>query len=168
MIVEVGNPADENISQYLDNHGYEVETDKLDAEKTTYFLRMIVMMVMVIGLVISALSFYILMLSIYLLVQKNSSKLENLLLIGYSPAQVSKPYQILTMGLNVAVLIIAWVALFFIRNYYMDFIEALYPDMEDGSMLPAFGLGSVLFLIVSLLNIVAIRRKVGNIWKRKE
>ena len=150
------------------NHGYEVETDKLDAEKTTYFLRMIVMMVMVIGLVISALSFYILMLSIYLLVQKNSSKLENLLLIGYSPAQVSKPYQILTMGLNVAVLIIAWVALFFIRNYYMDFIEALYPDMEDGSMLPAFGLGSVLFLIVSLLNIVAIRRKVGNIWKRKE
>ena len=50
----------------------------------------------------------------------------------------------------------------------MDFIEALYPDMEDGSMLPAFGLGAVLFLIVSLLNIVAIRRKVGNIWKRKE
>ena len=108
------------------------------------------------------------MLSIYLLVQKNSSKLENLLLIGYSPAQVSKPYQILTMRLNVAVLIIAWVALFFIRNYYMDFIEALYPDMEDGSMLPAFGLGSVLFLIVSLLIFVAIRRKVGNIWKRKE
>ena len=58
LIVEVGNPADENISQYLDNHGYEVETDKLDAEKTTYFLRMIVMMVMVIGLVISALSLY--------------------------------------------------------------------------------------------------------------
>ncbi len=141
LIVEVGNPADENISQYLDNHGYEVETDKLDAEKTTYFLRMIVMMVMVIGLVISALSFYILMLSIYLLVQKNSSKLENLLLIGYSPAQVSKPYQILTMGLNMAVLIIAWVALFFIRNYYMDFIETLYPDMEDGSMLPALRIG---------------------------
>ena len=168
LIVEVGNPADENISQYLDNHGYEVETDKLDAEKTTYFLRMIVMMVMVIGLVISALSFYILMLSIYLLVQKNSSKLENLLLIGYSPAQVSRPYQILTMGLNVAVLVIAWLALFFIRNYYMDFIETLYPDVEDGSMLPAIGLGAVLFLIVSLLNIVAIRRKVGNIWKRKE
>ena len=91
-----------------------------------------------------------------------------MLLIGYSPAQVSRPYQILTMGLNVAVLVIAWVTLFFIRNYYMDFIETLYPDVEDGSMLPAIGLGAVLFLIVSLLNIVAIRRKVGNIWKRKE
>lgn len=168
LIVEVGNPADENISQYLDSNGYEVETDRLDAEKTTYFLRMIVSMVMIIGLVISILSFYILMLSIYLLVQKNSSKLENLLLIGYSPADVSKPYQILTMGLNIAVLVIAWLILYFVRDYYMGFIETLYPDIEDGSMLPAIGLGLALFLIVSLLNIVAIRRKVMNIWKRKE
>ena len=168
LIVEVGNPADENISQYLDENGYEVETDKLDAEKTTYFLRMMVTMVMVVGLVISILSFYILMLSIYLLVQKNSSKLENLLLIGYSPANVSKPYQLLTMGLNIVVLIVAWVVLFFLRSYYMDFIETLFPDIDQGSMLPAILLGLVLFFIVSVLNIIAIRRKVMKIWNRKE
>lgn len=168
LIVEVGNPADENISQYLDENGYEVETDKLDAEKTTYFLRMMVTMVMVVGLVISILSFYILMLSIYLLVQKNSSKLENLLLIGYSLANVSKPYQLLTMGLNIVVLIVAWVVLFFLRSYYMDFIETLFPDIDEGSMLPAILLGLVLFFIVSVLNIIAIRRKVMKIWNRKE
>ncbi len=168
LIVEVGNPADENISQYLDENGYEVETDKLDAEKTTYFLRMMVTMVMVVGLVISILSFYILMLSIYLLVQKNSSKLENLLLIGYSPANVSKPYQLLTMGLNIVVLIGAWVVLFFLRSYYMDFIETLFPDIDEGSMLPAILLGLVLFFIVSVLNIIAIRRKVMKIWNHKE
>lgn len=168
LIVEVGNPADENISQYLDENGYEVETDKLDAEKTTYFLRMMVTMVMVVGLVISILSFYILMLSIYLLVQKNSSKLENLLLIGYSPANVSKPYQLLTMGLNIVVLIVAWVVLFFLRSYYMDFIETLFPDIDEGSMLPAILLGLVIFFIVSVLNIIAIRRKVMKIWNRKE
>ena len=168
LIVEVGNPADENISQYLDENGYEVETDKLDAEKTTYFLRMMVTMVMVVGLVISILSFYILMLSIYLLLQKNSSKLENLLLIGYSPANVSKPYQLLTMGLNIVVLIVAWVVLFFLRSYYMDFIETLFPDIDEGSMLPAILLGLVLFFIVSVLNIIAIRRKVMKIWNRKE
>ena len=168
LIVEVGNPADENITQYLDKNGYEVETDKLDAEKTTYFLRMMVSMVMIIGLVISGLSFYILMLSIYLLVQKNSSKLENLLLIGYSPANVSKPYQVLTMGLNVAVLVIAWVILFFLRSYYMDFIETLFPDIEDGTMMPAILLGMGLFLIVSILNIIAIRRKVMRIWYRRD
>lgn len=168
LLVEVGNPGDENISQYLEQNNYEVETDKLDAEKTTYFLKMMVMMVMGIGLVISVLSFYILMLSIYLLVQKNASKLENLLLIGYSPSEVSRPYQLLTMGLNILVLIIAWGILFFVRNYYMEFIESLYPDMEEGTMMPAIMLGSILFLVVSVLNIVAIRRKVTRIWKRKE
>ena len=168
LIVEVGNPADENITKYLDQNGYEVETDKLDAEKTTYFLKMMVSMVMIIGLVISILSFYILMLSIYLLVQKNSSKLENLLLIGYSPGNVSMPYQVLTMGLNILVLAIAWIILFFIRGYYMDFIETLFPDIDEGSMLPAILLGVVLFLIVSVLNIIAIRRKVMRIWFRKD
>ena len=168
LIVEVGNPGDENITKYLEDNGYEVETDKLDAEKTTYFLRMIVLMVMVIGLVISVLSFYILMLSIYLLVQKNSSKLENLLLIGYSPGNVAMPYLWLTIVLNVVVLLVAWCILFFIRDYYMDFIEALYPDIEEETMCPAIALGLVLFLIVSVLNMIAIRRKVMRIWLRKD
>ena len=168
LIVEVGNPADESITQYLDQNGYEVETDKLDAEKTTYFLRMMVSMVMIIGLVISILSFYILMLSIYLLVEKNASKLENLLMIGYSPSNVAKPYQILTITLNIAVLVVAWVVLFFVRGYYMDFIEAIFPDLSEGTMLPAVLLGISLFLIVSVINMIAIRRKVMSIWMRKE
>lgn len=168
LIVEVGNPADENITKYIDKKGYEVESDKLDAEKTTYFLKMIVSLVMVIGLIISVLSFYILMLSIYLLVQKNSSKLENLLLIGYSPAKVAMPYQILTVALNVTVLIITWGILFFVREYYMDIIETLFPQIESGSMMMSVALGIVLFLLVTAVNQIAIRRKVMNIWKRKE
>jgi hypothetical protein len=168
LIMNVDNPGNEKIGKYLDKKGYEIEDDKLNAEKTTYFLRMMVSMVMIVGLVISILSFYILMLSIYLLVQKNSSKLENLLLIGYSPDNVSKPYQILTISLNVIVLLIAWIALFFIRAYYMDIIETLFPQIEDGNMLPAIFVGLGLFFLVSICNIIAIRRKVMSIWKRKE
>ena len=168
LILEVGNPTDDNITTYLDRHGYEVESDKLQAEKTTYFLRMTVSLVMAIGLTISILSFYILMLSIYLLVQKNSSKLENLLLIGYSPAKVALPYQVLTIGLNLCVLIITWTILHFVRNYYMDIIETLFPQMESGTMVNAIALGSALFILVTLLNHIAIRHKVMNIWKRKE
>lgn len=168
LIVEVGNPADDNITKYLDKKGFEVESDKPQAEKTTYFLKMIVSLVMVIGLVISLLSFYILMLSIYLLVQKNSSKLENLLFIGYSPAKVALPYQTLTIALNIAVLLITWIILFFVRGYYMEVIETLFPQIESGSMIMSIGLGILLFLIVTAINQIAIRRKVMSIWKRKE
>ena len=168
LIMEVGNPGDENIAAFLEDKGYEVEDDRLSVEKTTYFLRMMVTMVMIVGLLISALSFYILMLSIYLLVQKNSSKLETLLLIGYKPTQVALPYQVLTIGLNVLVLIMALVSLAMVRGYYMDIVVTLFPEIEDGSLMPAVMLGVCLLFIVSILNILTIRRKMTRIWKRKE
>lgn len=168
LMVEVDNPADEQITRYIESRGYELEDDKLSVEKTTYFLRLLVLLVMGVGLIISLLSFYILMLSIYLLVQKNSSKLENLLLIGYSPRQVALPYQLLTILLNAAVLVLTWLLLFFVRGYYMHVILALFPETDNGSMLPAVQAGCVLFALVSLLNILAVRMKIIRIWKRSE
>ena len=161
--MQVNNPADEKISSYFEQNGLEMESDRLNAEKTTYFIRLIVMLVMVIGLIISTLSFYILMLSIYLLVQKNTEKLQNLLLIGYRRARVALPYQLLTMGLNVIVLAIAIIAVVLIRNYYMTTIQALYPEIAHGSMTHAIELGLILFLIVTILNAIIIRRKINKI-----
>lgn len=168
LIIDVNNSADGKLSKYIDKKGYEVEDNKMQAEKTTYFLRLLVSMVITVGLVISLLSFYILMLSIYLLVQKNSAKLENLLLIGYGPGHVAKPYQILTVCLNIGVLFIAWGILFFVRRYYMNIVETLFPDIDDSSMLPAIGLGIILFLIVSICNMMVVKHKIVCIWKRKE
>ncbi len=168
LIVEVANPTDTHIAQFVESKGYEVEDDKLNAEKTTYFLKMVVTLVMAVGLVISALSFYILMLSIYLLVQKNSSKLENLLLIGYSPQRVALPYQLLTAALNLLVLILALVVVFVVRGQYMEAIETLFPSIDEGSMLPSVAVGLALFVLITITNQMAIRRKVMNIWRRKE
>ncbi|MCI6619402.1 MAG: ABC transporter permease [Prevotella sp.] len=168
LIMEVVNPANENIAKYIDKKGYEVEDDKMNAEKTTYFLRLIVSMVMVVGLVISILSFYILMLSIYLLVQKNTEKLENLLLIGYKPSRVAQPYQLLTVGLNLLVLLIAIVLLCMVRAYYMGVLETLFPDLDDGSMLPSFLAGIALLVIVTIINLFAIRQKIMRIWMHKD
>ncbi len=168
IIVEVSNPADENVTKYIDDKGYEVDSDKLQSEKTAYFLRMTVCVVMAVGVVISILSFYILMLSIYLLVQKNTTKLENLLLIGYSPFRVALPYGILTICLNALVLIIALFAVSSARMYYMEIIETLFPQIEEGTILPSVILGVILFLVVSVVNQVAIYRKIMRIWWRKD
>lgn len=168
LIVQVNNPSDPQFTKYLDQKGYEIENDKLNTEKTTYFLRLLVTMVVGVGLVISALSFYILMLSIYLLVQKNTHKLENLLLIGYRPAQVALPYQMLTIGLNLLIYGLALLVIFFARSYYMDLIETLFPNIEDGNMLPAIAVGALLFVLVSLSNYAIIARKIVHIWKRKD
>lgn len=167
LIVEVANPADERIAQYIEDNGFDTENNNLDAEKTTYFLKLVVTLVMAIGGVISVLSFYILMLSIYLLVQKNASKLQNLLLIGYSPTQVAMPYQLLTIGLNLVVLLIALVVLSLLRGYYMEVIETLFPDIDEGNILPSVAVGLCLFALISVVNVIAVRRKVMSVWRKK-
>ena len=168
LIVEVNNPTDDAIVKYINDHNLELENDKLDAGRATYFLRVVTVLVMCIGMLISVLSFYILMLSIYLLVQKNTEKLRNLLLIGYSPVSVSLPYQLLTIGMNGIVLLLSFIILYMVRRYYMNMLWVMFPQMQDGSLIPAFCLGLGLFMIVSLINIIAVRGRVMKIWNRKE
>ena len=167
LIVEVDNPADDGIARYFQEKGYEAETDKLDAGKTTYFLRLITGIVMGVGLFISILSFYILMLSIFLLLQKNTVKLESLLLIGYSPAKVAIPYQVLTLGLNLIVLALSIGIVMYMRGMYTEVLTQLFPQMEMSIMWPAYVAGIILFSLVSVINIIAIRKKIASIWLHK-
>ncbi|MDE6159490.1 MAG: ABC transporter permease [Bacteroidaceae bacterium] len=168
LILEVSNPADDAIPLFMQEKGYEIDEGKLDAGKMMYFLRLVSGIVMAVGILISALSLYILMLSIFLLVQKNTQKLRNLLLIGYSPVRVSLPYQLLAIGVNVLVLCLALALLFFLREAYMEYVWQLFPTIQDTVMWPSLVLGVALSLIVCLFNAVAIHRKVMNIWNRED
>lgn len=168
LIVQVNNPTDDRITSYLQDNDYATDEDKLDSSKTTFLLRMIVGIVMAVGLVISVLAFYILMLSVYLLVEKNSTKLENLLIIGYSPSAVSRPYQLLTVGLNVLVFVLALVAMLCVRGVYLAQLENFFPNFTAPSILIATLVGVSLLVFVSVMNIVAVRAKVLSIWQRKD
>ena len=167
LIIEVGNPTDDRIARFFKEHGYETEDDKLDAGKTTWFLKVVVGIVLAVGLLISVLSFYILMLSIYLLLQKNSTKLENLLLIGYAPNRVALPYQMLTVGLNACVLVLAIGVVLFVRTLYMEMVKQMFPSLGEGSFWLMVVIGILLFVGVSFFNIVAVKKKVVSIWMRK-
>jgi hypothetical protein len=167
LILEVHNPGDGNIAKYIQQKNYDTENDKLDAGKTAYFLRLMVGIVMTVGLLISVLSFYILMLSIFLLLQKNTTKLETLLLIGFSPNKVAMPYQMLTLILNAFVLVISVVLVAWLRTYYTSTIELLFPQLQVATLWPTIICGVLLFVVVSVINIIAIRRKVSGIWMHK-
>jgi len=164
LIVEVNNPTDDRIAQFFRERGYDTEDDKLDAGKTTWFLKVIVGIVLSVGLLISALSFYILMLSIYLLLQKNTTKLENLLLIGYGPNRVAFPYQSLTIALNAIVLVLSVSIVLYVRTLYLDLVEQMFPSLNAGSWWLMLVVGILLFLSVSCFNVLAIRKKIASIW----
>ena len=163
LIIEVDNPADERIARYFNDNGYETEDSKLDAGKMTWFLKVAVGVVMAVGLVISLLSFYILLLSIYLLLQKNTDKLENLILIGYSTSRVAMPYQILTVAINLMVLVLSVIIMVIVRGIYTDALSDIITGTDYVSIAMSCVFGLILFILVSVYNIIAIRRKIGSI-----
>ena len=116
-----------------------------------------------VGLVFSAMSFYILMLSIFLLLQKNSGKMENLLLLGYAPSRVARPYQLLTLGLNLGVLCVALLAVWLVRLCYLPSLAALQEDYRPAGLGLTVLCGVALALLLSLFNGAAIRRKINSL-----
>ena len=163
LILELHNPSDPAIVLYLREHSYESEGERLASGESMYFLRLLSGVVLGIGLLISALSAYLLLLSIYLLLQKNSRQLENLLLLGYSQRQLVLPYILLTLVLNLLALLAALGLVLWVRGYYLEAASRLVPEELGASLLPTLLLGLGLLVGTTLVNAVAIGRKVRSL-----
>lgn len=163
LILELHNPSDPAIALYLREHSYESEGERLASSQSMYFLRLLSGVVLGVGLLISALSAYLLLLSIYLLLQKNSRQLEDLLLLGYSQRQLILPYVLLTLVLNLLALLAALGLVLWVRGYYLEAASRLVPEELGASLLPTLLLGLGLLVGTTLLNAVAIGRKVRSL-----
>jgi hypothetical protein len=167
LIVETDNPADERIARYLSENNYDTEAADADASKTAGLLRIVITVVLAVGIIISALAFYVLLLSIFLLLQKHTEKIDNLLLIGYTPARVARPFHLLTIALNALVLVGALVLVIALRAWYLPLFGDLAPHSSPFTPHPSpltLLIALAIFLLVSALNYMAITGKVRTIW----
>lgn len=162
LILEVGKPGDVAIEKFMKSHGYEVAGDKMNSNKAGYMLTVIMSIVIAVGLVISLLSFFILMLSVYLLLQKNSGKLRDLLLLGYSPRQVSGVYIRMVVYINGAVYALSMALMLYARTLYLPQLE-MFSLSGNGVWLSA-ATGLAVIGLITAGNVLAIRRKVASLW----
>ena len=162
IIVEVSNPGDPAVESYMNSHGYEIAGDKLNSSKANRLLTIILSIVVAIGLVICVLSFFILILSIFLLLQKNTQKLQNLLMLGYSPRQVSGMYVRMIVYINIAVYVLSIAAMLVARTYYLPLVQAF--GAHNAGIEVAAAVGAALIAVITLGNVTAVRRKVRNLW----
>lgn len=160
LIIEVSNIADPNLSGYFKDKGFEISGDNTTASKMSFFLKVIIGIVVSVGILICVLSFFILILSIYLLLEKNMSKLRTLRLIGYTKSTVVRPYEWLAVGLNLIILLLSLAITFVVRAQYLNFINKLLPMTEAQFSIYTILIGFTIFILLSLLNILIIRKKV--------
>jgi hypothetical protein len=164
LIIDVSSPGDVAIENYLADHDLEMAGDKSNSS-ASFLLNVVTGVVLVIGSVITILSFFILMLSISLLMQKNRDKLHALIMLGYDLRAVGAPYRRLIVMSSGASLILALIAMWVFRLSYIDAIVGL--TGGGGSMCIAPLVGIVLTLFAVAFNIAAVGRKVRSAFYNK-
>lgn len=160
LILDVNSPGDVAITEYLENHSLEKAGDDSGA-RAAYFLRLVAGLVIAIGTLITLLSFFILLLSVALLMQKNRSKLHSLIMLGYNLRSVGRPYEKITLLAGLASYILAIIAMLIIRNVYISGVAALSGSDKAGVAVSLL-CGAALVAFTMAVNIVSIRRRVRS------
>lgn len=158
LIIETVNPGSPQVKSFLDSHSYEAAGDKAASGRAAYFLSVATGVVGAIGVVICILAFAILMLSIWLLLQKNREKLHDLMLMGYSPKAVGRYYYIIIGAVNGCVLIGAVIVMLAASALWRAPLEAI--GVNGASAIPAILTGIAVMILITAINFLAIRRKI--------
>ena len=168
LMVEATSSSDKALLlDYLAQKEYCVENDDSASSKMNYLLNIAMFVVVGVGALFSVLSLCILTLSIYLLLQKNTTKLENLVLAGYSPRVVAAPYQLLTAVLNLFVVVGAIGIVLVLRDYYLDELDHLFGNFLTGDTTNMLMVGVYIACAVILFNMWIIHRKVKEISRKR-
>lgn len=167
LILEVQNPSAPEVVSYMEEHGYVAEDKPSESSKALFLLQVCVAIIVGIGAIFSILSIIILTLSIYLLLQKNVNKLENLVLVGYKPMYVAMPYILMTVILNLSILIIGIIAVIYAQGWYMGYLGGLFGVLLDASPTASIIAGVVLTTVITLFNFFIIYRKIAEISRKR-
>lgn len=158
LIVKLKSIGDPAAMSYMEDHGYEIAGDKSDNGRANFFLRLVTTIVVAIGAVIAVLAFFILVLSIWLVLQKNREKIRGLVELGYTPAQVAVPYCRLVMMVDAIVLVLALGIAIGAHVAWANSLDQL--GLSVGPVWIMAVTAVALVAAITMLHILIIRRKV--------
>lgn len=164
LIIETSDPGNPAVTSYLDAHGYDPSGADPDSGKASYFLSIATAVVISIGVVISLLALFILLLSIRLLLQKNRDTLHRLMMLGYSPRTVARHYILIVSAINLCVFIGAVIIMLVASSLWDAPLSQV--GITPSSHLQAILLGLGLMILVCLDNFTVIYLNINRIFPR--
>ena len=158
LVVEVSDPGNPAVTDYMRSHDIEIAGDRQDNSETGYLLKLITGIVMAIGIIITLLAFIILTLSIYLLVQKNRRKIDTLIMLGYRPGEIAGYYYRLITAANCIIMMCSIAISLCIRPVWTVQLKAM--DMTGSDISVTIIAGLAITLTVTGMNLWIIRKRI--------
>lgn len=157
LILDVSSPGDVRIKDYMSAHDYEIAGDKGNST-AAYLINVITAVILTVGIVITLLSFFILLLTISLLIQKNARKMHSLIMLGVDLRDIARPYIALVMGVNAISYLLSAGAMFIFRSLYLEQFRAM--GVKATEPWTALVLSLVITILLTIFSIISINRKI--------
>ncbi|MDR3060802.1 MAG: ABC transporter permease [Dysgonamonadaceae bacterium] len=165
LILEVKNPADPKIAEFFAaKPDYEVNDNKGEQGKLSYFLTILIVSVMVVGALVMLPAIGLMLLSINLMVYKDRQTLNHLMLLGFSRDALVRPYSILVIVLNFVVALFGVFFTLIIRHFYFSRLGVLGITETSGSLVSTFVFSICFVLVLTILDIYWIYRKIKKVF----
>lgn len=160
VLVEV--ESSNALMNLVDQKGYVIDGGGEDAARLLSVVRTIISVVVAFGLLVSVLAFSLLFVSILLLIERNSCKNETLHQLGYPYRLVALPYQVLAVGVDIAVWLSALIAAVLLYPVMTSLMMTISPSFETSGLgvVLLYGLG--LCLLFAVAHILLIHHKIRS------
>ena len=162
LIVKIDRLAAAEMEQYLRSEGIEVAGDREGEGNISEFLGVVSSVVTVNGVVISSLALFILILSIFLLLQKSRDTLNRLMFLGFSPKEIGRYYILVVLVANICITLIATSEALICRQLWAGALHKL--GLGGASVVPVLIAAAAYLIFITLINICVIRRKLMAMW----
>lgn len=162
LIVDVSSPGDVAIPEYLESHGLETGGDR-SASSASFLLKVVAGVIVSVGIVITVMSLFILLLSMSLLLEKNRATIHQLLLLGYPFRQAEKPYRMVVFGSCLIAAAGAVAAMLGVRAEYIAPVRAL--GAGEGGVAWSVLLVAITSCILIGVCLISVRRKIMGAWR---
>lgn len=163
LIVKIDHRSASNMRQFFANEDIEIAGDKNEPGNISQFLRVISSVVASNGIVISLLALFILILSIFLLLQKSKDTIKKLMFLGFTPIEISQYYEVIVVSANLCITIVSTIITLCCRLLWIEPLQEI--GLGGASLMPMVGIALVYFVLVTVYNIHIIRNRLSAIWK---
>ncbi len=162
LILEVTNPAAPEIAAFFaGKQNYEISNNKQG--QLSYFLTLVITIVMAVGGLIMLLAIGLMLLSINLLIYKNQKTLGNLVLLGYRRSKLAQPYCVLTLVLNIAVGLVGLLIARYVQSIYIPKLSALGTQNTASGFWLTAAFAICFVLLITALDVLWIQHKIRKI-----
>lgn len=133
ILITETTELDDSLLEYIADKGYVLEGDTSHVRLQS-FVSGIIVVVTGIGFLFSFLAFFLLVISIMLLIEKNKEKIRNLYSIGYSVKSIARVYQLLAAVVDVAVWLVAAIVATIVYPSFTEMMQLTSPGFLPASL----------------------------------